>query len=66
MHGWETQLAHILKTSRNLSFAERIPQAAWRGRADFGRDWLRWGDPCTGWSDDRLHRCSTEPCKKRP
>jgi hypothetical protein len=42
VQGWEAQLAHILQTSRNLSFADRIPQAAWRGRADNGRDWLRW------------------------
>ena len=44
MHGWEAQLARILETSRNLSFADRTSQAAWRGRADGGRDWLRWAN----------------------
>ena len=44
VHGWEAQLARILETSRNLSFADRISQAAWRGRADGGRDWLRWAN----------------------
>ena len=46
VHGWEAQLAHILATSRNLSFVDRVPQAVWRGRHEGGRDWLR-QDACT-------------------
>jgi len=41
VHGWEAQLALILATSRSLPFAKRTPVAAWRGRHEGGRDWLR-------------------------
>ena len=45
VHGWEAQLAHILAVSRNLSYAERVPEATWRGRHGPGRDWLRHAAP---------------------
>ena len=55
VHGWEAQLALILATSRGLPFAKRTPVAAWRGRHEGGRDWLRC-DPSHGvWELGKVH-----------